>query len=128
MDDLDYPIPHGFIDPDDFVRFCSILKEDLPEETRPLFQGSSVTGFSYHEGRRFDEMYRSDFDIALAGPILFAMAKSPGLKVKDGTRIGPLSPKNLEDLGLADLRRKLIEHCGRQENFMLFDTIEAALK
>jgi hypothetical protein len=121
-------IPHGFSNADEFQQFGSRLRGGLPEGTQPLFQGSSVTGRSYKTGKAFDAGRQSDFDIALAGPDLFGKAKDLNLKAKDGTRIGPLSPKNLEDLGLSDLQRQLSELAGRPVKFMLFNSIEEALR
>jgi SEC-C motif len=122
------PIPHGFNSADEFQQFASRLKGELPEGTQPLFQGSSVTGASYKTGQPFDVGRLSDFDIGLAGSELFEKAAALGLKVKDGTRIGPLSPQDLENLGLSALQSGLSGLAGRPVNFMLFDSIAAALK
>ena len=40
------------------------------------------------------------------------MAKALGLRVKDGTRIGPLSPAALADLGLSALQNLLSYSAG----------------
>ncbi len=122
------PIPHGFNSAEDFQQFGSLLRSELPDGTQPLFQGSAVTGSSYSTGKPFDVGRQSDFDIALAGSDLFEKAKALNLKTKDGSRIGPLSAKNLEDLGLSVLQGQLNGLAGRSVEFMLFDSIESALK
>jgi len=128
VDAPENPIPHGFNSAEDFQQFGSLLRSELPEGTQPLFQGSAVTGRSYSTGKPFDVGRQSDFDLALAGPDLFGKAKALNLKTKDGTRIGPLSAKNLEDLGLSVLQSQLSGLAGRPVEFMLFDSIESALK
>jgi hypothetical protein len=100
------PTPRGFKNADEFQEFAGRLKSGLPERTQPLFQGSSVTGTSYKTGKPFDVGRTSDFDIGLAGSELFERAKALGLKAKDGTRIGPLSPQDLENLGLSALQNQ----------------------
>jgi hypothetical protein len=128
MDTLGNPIPHGFKNVEGYQQFTAKLRSELPPGTQPLFQGSAVTGASYKTGKAFDVGRQSDFDIALAGQTLFDKARALGLKVKDGTRIGPLSPQDLENLGLLGLRDQLGSLAGRTVNFMLFDSIGAALK
>ena len=121
-------IPPGFSNAEDFGRFTHCLKSGLADGTQALFQGSIVTGRSYRSGETFDIGRQSDIDIALVGSDLFEKAKALPLKVKDGTRIGPLSTKHLEDLGLLTLQRQLSDLAGRPVNFMLFNSIEAALR
>ena len=73
----------------------------------------------------------SDFDIALAGPTLFDKAKALGWRVKDGTRIGPLGPEDVDRLaalGLQGLRQELSDLAGRPVKFMLYDTVQSAYK
>ncbi|MEO6807753.1 MAG: hypothetical protein ABI353_01390 [Isosphaeraceae bacterium] len=122
------PIPHGFKSAPEFQEFGRRLRIGLPEGTQPLLQGSSVTGRSYRSGEPFDEVRQSDLDVALVGLDLFEGGQALGLKAKDGTRIGPLSPQDLSNLGLLGLRDQLTAFTGRPVNFMLFASLEAALK
>ena len=122
------PIPHGFETIEDYRSFAILLREGLPEGVQPLFQGSSVTGKSHRTGKPFEVDRRSDFDIALAGRHLFDRARSLGLKIKNGERIGPVSPQILEILGLSDLVHQVSDLAGRPVNFMLFDSVESALR
>jgi hypothetical protein len=128
VDPRDKSIPNGFKDAEEFHQFGARLKNGLPGGTQPLFQGSSVTGSSFKTGKPFDVGRQSDFDIALVGRALFDKARALGIKAKDGTRIGPLSPQDLENPGLLGLRDQLGALAGRPVNFMLFDSIGAALK
>jgi filamentous hemagglutinin len=128
VDARDSPMPRGFRDADQFQQFSARLRTQLPPGTEPLFQGSSVTGLGYKSSEAFDLGRQSDFDIALVGQELFERARALGLKAKDGTRIGPLTPQALEALGLAELRDQLSALAGRPVNFMLFDSMGAALK
>ena len=127
VDQPEGPVPQGFDTFDHFAAFASRLRAGLPDAVQPLFQGSSVTGVN-RAGEPFDAGRRSDFDIALVGPALFDAGRSMGLKAKDGTRIGPLSPQVLEALGLLGLRDELSTLAGRPVNFMLFSSLDAALK
>lgn len=128
LDARDSPMPRGFRNVEEFQRFSARLRSELPPETEPLFQGCSVTGAGYKTSEAFDVARQSDFDIALVGQAMFDRARALGLKVKDGSRIGPLTPQALVDLGLAELREELESLAGRPVNFMLFDSMGAALK
>jgi hypothetical protein len=124
----DSPIPFGFQNAEQFLEFSAVLRRELPVGTQALFHGSSVTGASYRSGLPFDDGRQSDFEIALAGQELFTKARALGLKIKDRSRIGPLSPQDLESVGLLGLRDELSSLAGRSVNFMLFDEIASALK
>lgn len=128
MDGQGKPVPHGFKSAEEFQEFGRQLRSGLPEGTQPLLQGSSVTGRRYRSGESFDEVHQSDLDIALVGFDLFERGQVLGLKAKDRTRIGPLSPQDLSNLGLLRLRDQLTAFTGRPVNFMLFASLEAALK
>ena len=85
----------GFADEEAFAAFARDLTGGLREagygDVVPVFQGSSVTGVKYTTGAPFDVGRRSDFDIALASPTLFARAKATGARLRaDGVRTGPL--------------------------------------
>jgi hypothetical protein len=120
--------PLGFANDAEFDRFGAVLAAGLPPGCQPVLQGSAVTGGNWETGERFDEGRQSDLDIALAGDELFDKARAMGLRVKDGTRIGPLSDQVLAGLGLLELRDRLANQCGREVRFMLFVSIKAALK
>lgn len=87
-----------------------------------------MTGASSKTGNAFDLGRRRDLDVAPAGQTFFDKAKALGLKAKEGTRIGPLLPKDLADLGLDAPRNQLSGLAGRPVNFRLFDSIGNALK
>jgi hypothetical protein len=122
------PVPFGFSSVDEYEAFARQLKGDLPDNIDVLFQGSSVTGKSFKSGLPFDAGRQSDFDIALAGQDLFEQAQSFGYRVKDGTRIGPLKPSQLEELGLSDLSRRLSVQANRPVEFMIFNSANSAYK
>ena len=125
-------IPHGFASEAEFNAFGKQLNEGLAKagygETKPIFQGSSVTGKKFTTGEAFDVGRVSDFDIALADPKLIAKAKELGIGLRSGgTRTGPLTAAELEKLGLKDLAQQLSKQAGgREVNFMIFDTVETA--
>jgi RHS repeat-associated protein len=123
--------PHGFENEAQFNAFGKQLNEGLAKagygETKPIFQGSSVTGEKFTTGEAFDVGRVSDFDIALADPKLLKKAKELGIQLRSGgTRTGPLGPAELEKLGLKDLAQKLSSQAGRDVNFMIFDSVETA--
>ena len=128
MDSQHNPLPHGFKSAEEFQDFGARLRFGLPEGIEPLFQGSSVTGLSYKTGKPFDVGRQSDFDLGLVGRELFRRGRALGLKVKEGTRIGPLSDAQLDALGLLGLRDELSKLSGRPVKFMLFDGLESALR
>ncbi|NIH79089.1 hypothetical protein [Amycolatopsis viridis] len=124
--------PHGFDGRDQFEAFAALLREGLGdagfEGTFAAFQGSAVTGKSYRTGEPFDVGRTSDFDIALAGPEIFAAAQAAGIGLRGkGTRTGPLRAHDLAALGLTDLRADLSDLAGRDVNFMIYRSSEVAL-
>jgi hypothetical protein len=128
-----FTIPRGFKTAADFQKFSDTLKSGLSDagytDVTAAFQGSSVTGVQHGTGAPFDVGRTSDFDIALAGQSLLAKAKELGISLRSGgTRTGPLTPENLADLGLSDLAAQLSQEAGRPVNFMIFDTMETAMK
>jgi RHS repeat-associated protein len=123
-----YAIPFGFKDVNDYQSFNNALKAGLPDGTQAVFQGSAVTGYGFKTGQPFDVGRISDFDIGLTNKGLFNKAKDLGYKAKDGTRIGPLKPAQLDALGLSDTASSLTEQAGRPVNFMLYNTLNDALK
>lgn len=91
-------------------------------------QGSAVTGQSFKTGQAFDVGRVSDFDVALASPELLQRAQSLGIGLRSGgMRTGPLSARDLNALGLKDLANRLSAQSGREVNFMIYKTSEAAM-
>ncbi len=124
-------LPKGFSSIDEFKNFGSDLYSGLENagygDVTAIFQGSSVTGVSYHTGQPFDVGRVSDFDVALASPELLARATELGIDLRSaGSRTGPLKVRDLELLGLTELSAQLSRQAGRPVNFMIFDTVEAA--
>ncbi|WP_458121854.1 hypothetical protein [Paenibacillus sp. Z6-24] len=127
------PLPFGFSSVKQYNDFVKSLKEELPEGTQIIFQGSSVTGVSHKKGLPFDQGRKSDFDIALVNDDLFLEAleigRGGGFKMKtDPNRIGPLDEKQLDRLGLLEIIEKKSKEAGRPVSFMLYESVEQALK
>jgi hypothetical protein len=95
----------------------------------PVLQGSAVSGVKYTTGEPFDVGRRSDFDIALVDPHLFARAEELGMKLRrNPPRTPPLSPQQLHDLGLLGLVTQLSSGVGREVHFMVFRDLEQSLQ
>ena len=95
--------------------------------TKAILQGSAVTGKSFRTGKAFDAGRVSDFDIALAGPDILARARQLGIGLRSGgTRTGPLTGAQIQQLGLGPLRNSLSQSAGRPVNFMVFGDAGAA--
>src|SRR5919202_5514205 len=79
-------VPLGFADAEEFRAFGAHLGRGLQtagyRDVIPVFKGSSVTGVKFMTGELFDAGRTSDFDIALAGPSLFARAKALGVQIR----------------------------------------------
>jgi filamentous hemagglutinin len=126
-------VPLGFADAEEFRSFGAHLGRGLHtagyRDVIPVFKGSSVTGVKFMTGELFDAGRTSDFDIALAGPSLFARAKALGVQIRGrGTRTAPLTEKQLEKLGLLELRNQLRERMsGRPVAFMVYRDLEQTL-
>ena len=127
------PIPRGFKSEAEYKAFVAKLRAGLPEGVEPVFQGSAVTGKSFRTGKAFDVGRTSDFDIGLAGEGLFGKASdaasSIGLRVKDGSRIGPFTAKNpaaSDAVNLRSLQAELSTMAGRDVNFMIYDSLPTA--
>ena len=126
-------IPLGFADQAAFGSFARDLSAGLREagygDTVPVFQGSAVTGVKYTTGEAFDLGRRSDFDIALASPALFARAKAAGVKLRSGSpsRTAPLKPRDLERLGLLELAGRLSAGMDRDVHFMIYEDLTGAV-
>jgi len=125
-------IPLGFKNADEFAEFGAHLNGGLKsagyEGVQAIFQGSSVTGVQHKTRAAFDVGRVSDFDIALASPDLLQRAKELDIGLRGGgIRTGPLRRWDLEALGLLDLREELGRLAGRDVNFMIYESIEAAM-
>jgi filamentous hemagglutinin len=125
-------IPRGFTSAAEFERFAALLKGGLADagynDTEAAFQGSSVTGVKYTSGAPFDVGRVSDYDVALAGRGIFGAAENAGISLRaGGTRTGPLSPDDLDALGLTNLSERLSKFAGRDVHFMIFDSLGNAV-
>jgi hypothetical protein len=126
-------IPLGFADAEEFAAFGRRLRSGLADagyrDAVPVLQGSAVSGVKYTTGEAFDVGRRSDFDIALVDPHLFARAEALGMKLRrNPPRTPPLSPRQLEGLGLLDLATRLSKDAGREVHFMVFRDLEHSLQ
>jgi len=136
-------LPHGFYSMDEFGNFGSALRKRLDDagfdDVQAVLHGSSVTGVRANSkvgipaGTPFDVIKHSDFDVAIVSPTMFAKAKELNIPLRGAkTRTAPLRRGNLHQFDIADLpevlRRTLYKHEGRQINFMIFETMEDALK
>lgn len=122
-------IPLGFADTGAYNNFIGALENGLEGagygDTRAAFQGSPVTGVGYKSGLAFGD--HSDYDIALGGDRLFTKAKELGIGLRSrGTRTGPLSPSQLDTLGLSRIQSQLQQMAGREVHFMIYDSIDTA--
>lgn len=119
-------IPLGFAEEGAFLKFGAKLSTGLKragyDDANAYMQGSSVTGKSFKTGSPFDEGRVSDFDIAITGDTLMAKAQQLGIPLRgEGTRTGPLTPRQLEMLGLSSLQAELGGLAGgRPVNFMIY--------
>jgi filamentous hemagglutinin len=126
-------LPHGFANADEFQKFGACLYDGLKragfEDVNAIFQGSAVTGVKHKTGEPFDVGRHSDFDIALAGGRLFERARELGIGLRSkGTRTGPLRGRELEKLGIIELRTLLSQMAGRRVNFMIYENTSDALE
>ncbi|MCA1242540.1 hypothetical protein LC092_08830 [Stappia stellulata] len=68
------------------------LKMAGHSDARLVMFGSSVTGFSYRSGTSFDTGGKSDYDLAIVSPKLFAAALKAGAQRRAGDRTEPIEP------------------------------------
>ena len=122
----------GFSSARAFNQFGSTLNTGLADAgfsgTRAILQGSAVTGRNFRTGQAFNAA--SDFDIALASPAILNRARQLGIGLRSGgTRTGPLTNAQINQLGLGGLRSNLQNSAGREVNFMIFgDAAQAAAR
>jgi len=124
-------VPHGFTSAELFGQFGAKLNGGLADagyaDAHALLQGSAVTGRSFRTGTAFDVGRVSDFDIALSSPTLLARARELGVGLRSaGTRTGPLSAAQVQQLGLGPLQQSLSQMAGRPVNFMIYGDAAAA--
>jgi hypothetical protein len=124
-------VPLGFASRAEFEVFGNRLMRGLADAGYPnaeaAFQGSSVTGRSFHTGLPFDFQRVSDFDIALGGNDIFGAAKAAGAEMRSGgTRTEPLH-EYLGHLGIVPLQADLQLLANRPVAFMAYRSIEDAL-
>ncbi|HYJ74108.1 MAG TPA: hypothetical protein VEV65_00835, partial [Kineosporiaceae bacterium] len=125
-------IPRGFADAEEFVAFGRRLRGGLADagygDAVPVLQGSAVTGAKYTTGQPFDVGRRSDFDLAVVDPSLFARARELGVPVRrNPPRTAPLSDAQLARLGLGRLVNELSASAGREVHLMVFRDLEESL-
>ena len=129
--------PAGFKSKADFEAFRDRLNQGLREagfgDARPILQGSATDGYSHNPSKPntpFDGGKQpSDYDIAVASPDLMEAAEGKGVGLRSrGSRTGPLRDRELEALGLLDLRNELQQMAGgREVNFMGYRDAQAAV-
>src|SRR4051812_3415823 len=129
----DGTIPLGFADAEEFAAFGRRLRTGLADagygDAVPVLQGSAVTGVKYTTREPFDVGRRSDFDIAVVDPALFARAQELGLTVRRSPpRTAPLTDAQLTRLGLQDLVDELARTAGREIHFMVFRDLEESFR
>ena len=122
----DNVVPYGFASVEEFAQFGSNMRTGLIRagyvDVEPILQGSAVTGKSFRTGQPFDAGRVSDFDVGLASPSLMARAEELGVGLRSsGTRTGPLTRRDMQQLGLKDLSRQASQQAGRDVNFMIYD-------
>ena len=123
-------LPKGFETEAEVKEFGRILYEELDKagykDASAVFQGTADTDAKFETGAAFDAGRVSDFDMALADTKLFNSAKKRGMTVKtDPRRIGPLSDKQIRQLGLEQFAEKLMDKAGREVNFMIYEDLNA---
>jgi hypothetical protein len=124
-------IPGTFATAEEFSRFGADIQSGLTRagytDVQPILQGSAVTGRSYSTGAAFDVGRVSDFDVALASSSLLQRAQELGIELRSGgIRTGPLTAENLAQLGLSDMAQQMTIQYGREVNFMIYNSADAA--
>jgi hypothetical protein len=129
--------PLGLADDATFTAFKKILRDEgatLPPDTRFAIRGSAVTGNGFDQTAPaftkpyFDVGRTSDHDIAIVSRTLFEKAQANGVALRQGgTRTDVLrKKKDITDLGLADLLRRVRELTGRKNTaLMIYKSVDA---
>ncbi|WP_424951778.1 hypothetical protein [Deinococcus sp.] len=123
--------PLGFKSQGQYQQFSGQLYAGLSRAgfkgSEVFFQGSAVTGRSFETGAAFDLGRTSDFDIALVNSNMLEKLSQAGYRVKaNGSAVGPLTPEQIEYLGLGVVQRSLSTQAGREVNFMVYGSSDAA--
>ena len=84
--------------------------------------GSSVTGFSYRSGTSFDTGGKSDYDLAIVSPKLFAAALKAGAQRRAGGRTEPIGPGSrvAKNIKLKTILETLNDISGRKVSIMIY--------
>ena len=105
-------------DPERFDRFCSIVREAVPEAHAGVLRGSAITGLRWRDGAPFDAdgPGTSDLDLTLVGSEVLRYYVPTGYWVP-GIHSRPLSEVD-PDIApeLIPLRRRLMEMVNRPVN------------
>jgi hypothetical protein len=120
-------LPYGFRTPDEFTAFRQMMHGGLRDMqyagVQVFLRGSALDGRNSRTGEFFDVGRRSDFDIALASPVLFRRAAEIGVGLRGGgTRTDPLTRDQLRELGLLDLANLATRQVDRPVTFMLYNS------
>jgi filamentous hemagglutinin len=123
-------VPLGFNSAQHFQQFGRTARAELAAaghaDAEPFIRGSAVTGYSYTTGEAFDVGRRSDYDVVLVSPTLMRRAEDLGIPLRgQGSRTWALRNRELEKLGLSDLRRAVESQAGREVTFMIYRSREA---
>ena len=128
-------LPKGFGSYESYAQFGNSLRQGFAgagyADTVPMIRGSSVTGESFRTGRPFDAdpAHRSDFDVAIVSPMLAQRAQDLGVRFREGgSRTGPLSERQMRDLGLVDIWRQSEREAGRDVSFMVYQSIDSVTR
>lgn len=114
------------------------------DDGKVVVRGSAATGRKFngetgkYDGKPFDAGHPSDLDVAVVSPKLLAKAKElarnwneelngkcPFKLRGDGTRTGPLSNKDLKELGLENLLPKEIGGKRRKSSLVIYGDMES---
>ena len=111
--------PRGFSSLDELNAFKAQLASELPDDVSAVMQGSSVErGGARFRNEAQGGQEASDFDVSLTGGDIFDRAALRLPRMVKGDRVGPLSEKDLLDVGI-DLRGTSARY-GRDVKFMIF--------
>ena len=124
-------LPYGTENRITFAEFGKQVREGFNKagvkDAQAYIQGSAITGVKYTTGKIFDVGRKSDWDMAVASPNLFAKAKSIGVEIRGkGTRTEPLTDEQLAELGLFKLKQQLNQTVGRDVGIMIYKTSQDA--
>jgi hypothetical protein len=106
-------------DPGRLEEFVQVLRESLPEETRVVLRGSSVTGTRWEDGAPFDAdgPGTSDLDLTLCGKEVLSRYEGIAAYFIPGVHTKPISEKDIDIApDLLPLRQRLTALAGRPVN------------